>query len=351
MYWNRYDPSAARAAHQREEAEAALRLAPDLPQAHIAMGLVHYWGRRDYRRALDEFAIALNGLPNDAQLWGWVGYVHRRLGNWNQVFEAFEKAAELDPRDADLIADLGANTYQIVRRYADAVRTFDRALSLAPDFHDAAIDRGLTYVLWQGQLDTLRAVLYGIPKDAELRVLANVAAQQVDLLLWERNADGLLQMLQIAGADVFVGQGFFLPSALCAAWAHQLRGDHAAARGAFDSARARLDSALGELPDDERIHWARGMALAGLGRRDEALREAHWLQQSVVYRRDTFADLAVDRAQILTQAGDAEAALDEIDRLLAGPSRLSVHTLRLDPRWDPIREHARFRALLAKYVP
>jgi len=157
-------------------------------------------------------------------------------------------------------------------------------------------------------------------------------------------------MLQIARVEVFEGQDFFLPSALYAGWAHQLRGDHAA-RAAFDSARARLDSALSELPDDWRVHAARGLALAGLGRRDEALREARWLRQSVVYREGyrNGAILAEDRARILAQAGDAEAALDEIERLLAGPSLLSVHTLRLDPRWDLIREHPRFKALLAKY--
>ena len=99
------------------------------------------------------------------------------------------------------------------------------------------------------------------------------------------------------------------------------------------------------------MHAARGLALAGLGRRDEALREARWLQQSVVYREDAFdgPNVAEDRARILAQAGEADAALDEIERLLAGPSWLSVHTLRLDPRWDPIRDHPRFKALLAKY--
>ena len=51
----------------------------------------------------------------------------------------------------------------------------------------------------------------------------------------------------------------------------------------------------------------------------------------------------------LAQAGEVDAALDEIEELLAGPGFLSVHTLRLDPRWDPIREHPRFQALLAKY--
>ncbi len=44
-----------------------------------------------------------------------------------------------------------------------------------------------------------------------------------------------------------------------------------------------------------------------------------------------------------------DASLDEIEGLLARPSNLSVHKLRLDPRWDQIREHPRFQALLAKY--
>jgi tetratricopeptide (TPR) repeat protein len=138
---------------------------------------------------------------------------------------------------------------------------------------------------------------------------------------------------------------------LYAAWAHQLRGNGAAARQAFEVARVRFDAALRELPDDYRVHAALGLALAGLGRRDEALGEALWLQRSEVYRGDAFqgALVAEDRARILAQAGEADAALDEIERLLAGPSLLSVHTLRLDPRWDPIRNHPRFKALLAKY--
>lgn len=54
---------------------------------------------------------------------------------------------------------------------------------------------------------------------------------------------------------------------------------------------------------------------------------------------------------ILAHAGEADAALVAIERLLAGPSWLSVHTLRLDPRWDPICNDPRFQALLRKYDP
>jgi hypothetical protein len=99
------------------------------------------------------------------------------------------------------------------------------------------------------------------------------------------------------------------------------------------------------------VHAARGLALAGLQRREEALREAGWLQRSEVYRKDAYQGprVAEERARVLAQAGYADEALDEIERLLAGPSWLSVHTLRLDPRWDPIRIHPRFKALLEKY--
>jgi TolB-like protein/tetratricopeptide (TPR) repeat protein len=339
----RYDTSPQRVVQHRQAAETALRLAPNLPQAHVAMAMWHYAGRRDFAAALANLEIALRDLPNDAWVWSRVGYVHRRLGNWDEVFAAFERAAELDPRDADLFADLGGKTYMATRRYADAIRAFDRALALAPDLHHAAVDRGWTRVLWQGQLDPLRAALDGLPLDTYL-------GSRADVFLLERQADGLLEFLERIAPDVLEDQRTFFPKSLYAGWAHQLRGDRTTARAAFESARTLIDLVSDDLRDDYRVRVARGLALAGLGRRDDALREARGLE--VVYRHDAFegAFVAQNRAWILAQVGEAEAALDEVERLLASPSGLSVHTLRLDPRWDPIRDHLRFRALLVKYA-
>jgi serine/threonine-protein kinase len=284
-------------------------------------------------------------------LWGLIGYAQRRLGNWDGVDAAFEKTTQLDPRDARRFVDLGGNTYQLTRRYADAIAAYNRALTLAPDFHRAAVDKGMAYVRWRGELDTLRAVLEQLPPDAELGDYGTARAQRVVLLLWERNSDSLLAVLGSAPDAVFATQWFLLPTSLYAAWAHELRGDEVAAHVAFDSARVLLDSVLAALPEDWRVHVARGLAVAGLGRRQEALSEARWLQQSVVYRQDANSGrlVAEERARILAQAGEVDAALDEIEQLLAGPGYLSVHTLRLDPRWDPIRDDPRFQALLAKY--
>jgi len=102
-------------------------------------------------------------------------------------------------------------------------------------------------------------------------------------------------------------------------------------------------------PGDWDVHGLRGSVLAGLGRHADALHEADWLAQSDWYRKDRFGDVSW-YGVILMRAGETDAALAEIERLLAGPSRTTVHLLRLDPRWDPIRDNPRFQALLTKYA-
>ena len=82
----------------------------------------------DFQRALEESTAALEGLPNDGEIVARIGYAHRRLGNWSEVFEAFQQATKLNPRNANLFYDLGGHSYGAARRYADAVWAYDRAL-------------------------------------------------------------------------------------------------------------------------------------------------------------------------------------------------------------------------------
>ncbi|MFN2315652.1 MAG: protein kinase [Gemmatimonadales bacterium] len=348
MYWSRFDHTPARAALQWDAAETALRLAPHLPEAHWAMGLAHYYGRRDYERALEWSARGLERSPNDYRLLVLSGGAHRRLGNWDQAIAAREHAARFDPR-GQLDADQTGNTLAIQRRYGEAVRVYDRYLRLSPDALYVGLWKAMAYLHWEGQLDSLRAVVSRLPADRDLGGAGTRAGQHLRLLFLERQADSLLLLLGATDTTTFETQFSFVPAALYAAWAHRLRGDHGAARAQFDSARALLDAVVLQQPDDPRVHAARGLALAGLGRRVEALQEARWLEQSTIYRNDAYEGpmWAEQRARILAQLGDAEAALDEIEGLLSRPSWVSVHMLRLDPLLDPIREHPGFQALLA----
>jgi TolB-like protein/DNA-binding SARP family transcriptional activator/Flp pilus assembly protein TadD len=352
MAFFRFDPTAERLARQREAAETALRLSPGLPQAHFAMGSAHYHGSRDWRAALEEYRIALKGLPNDAELAKRIGFAHRRLGHWDEVLAAVERAVALDPRDADVFGDLSALTLLSLGRYGGAVGGLTRALELAPDAAMYDLERGRTWVVWEGRLDSLRAVLDRHPPEADFGTRGTASRWRALLLLWERKPDSLLSLLERTPLTTFDSQFYHEPAALYAGWAHQLQGNGTAAQEAFESALALLDSVVAVIPEDWQAQSARGLALAGMGRRQEAREVARWLQESQVYREDDHhrALLAEARARILLEIGETDSALQEVEYLLKGPSWLSVHTFQLDPSYDPIRHDSRFKALLVKYA-
>ena len=351
MYELRYDQTATRLDQARREADLALRLSPDLPQAHLAVGLTRFLVRDDFRGALDEFGRGLRAAPNDAELWKWIGRVQRHLGAWDSVLVAYERARALDPRDPDVFVSLG-NVFHYLHRYPEAVVAYRHALALAPELVEPRLSMGWSYALWKAELDTLRAVLRDLPPDGDPGGGGEpIAVQRLELLMWERRPDSALAALRARPPEAGASAAARASRALEVAQALFLSGDTTGARAGFESAAALLDAAERRHPDDWGIHAARGLAVAWLGRRADARQEARWLERSSVYRGDPWkSSPAQQRVRILVRIGDADAALVEIARLLAEPSLLSVGELRLSPDYDPIRGDPRFQALLARYA-
>jgi serine/threonine-protein kinase len=342
-----YDPAPARLELARREATLALRLAPGLPQAHLAAGLAHY-SAGDSRGALAEFKLGRNRAPNDAELWSWIANANLHLGNWDSMLVALDHARKLDPRNASLLHGIG-DKYHYLHRYREAIEAYRSALALAPDLVQTRLSLAWTYILWKGQLDTLRSVLRSLPLDVDAGMGGgDVIRDHLALLIMERRPDSALALLRVIPWAVGGSPDATLARTLAAAPAYILRGDTAIAHTLFDSAAAILDSQERARPNDSNVHRTRGAVLAWLGHRAEALREARWLQQSDEYRYDR--DQALGVAIILMQVGEITAALPEIERALSGPSTTTVHLLRLSMDWDPIRRDPRFVALLAKYA-
>ena len=337
------DPTPARANRAQHEAEEAVRLAPDLPEAHLAAGQVRLQLRGDVRGALDEFTLGLHGAPNNADLWGWIGAANMELGKWDSAVAAMRQALTLDPRNADRFHFMG-DTYHVLHRFQEAIASYRREIALAPDVAQARLSMAWSYILWKGDLDTLRSVLQGLPQDAEAGMGGgSVNASRLTLLWMERRPDTVLALLRRTGHKVDPGTEVFF-----VAPAHLLRGDTAAARAAYASAAAGLDALERAHPDDIGVHSSRGAALAALGRRADALREARWIAGTEAYHKDP--DMAAARAWILAMAGETDAALADLERALVGPSTTTAPMLRLFPNWDPVLANPRFQALLAKYA-
>jgi hypothetical protein len=53
-----------------------------------------------------------------------------------------------------------------------------------------------------------------------------------------------------------------------------------------------------------------------------------------------------DLARIYVMVGEFDAAIDQIEFLLSVPGEISIPLLRLDPAWNPLRNHSRFKKLV-----
>ena len=340
-----YEPTPEHRARALEEAETALRLAPDDGEAHFAMGTYWYFAQKDYARAAAEFEIASESMPGDADVRAMAGYLARRRGEWDEALAYLERAAAIDPEDAGILVNL-ADTYEAFGRVDDAVARLSAADRLQPAGH-FDVNRGLVILRATGAADSLRAALARAPSGFDPDGLITLARYE---LAWQtRSPAAALEALAGTDREVLSGQNSYWPRSLLAARAHRLAGDAARARAAFDSAKTILERELAAAPDDARMHVALGSALAGLGQSSAALREAERALELMPRTRDALIAQAIERyaAAVCADAGQQDRAIELLqsvfrERVFAYPRRL----LAVDPTWDTLRRRADFQRLL-----
>jgi serine/threonine-protein kinase len=163
--------------------------------------------------------------------------------------------------------------------------------------------------------------------------------------------EGGLRLVHDRGRP-FLQQVHFIPVSLASAWLHVLQKNPVAARSAFDSARVTADSATRAQPKSPPAHMALAFAWAGLGNAEAATREARTAMALMPSSRDALngVDYEYIAAQVFAQVGRVNEALSLLEKIYLAPNGPAAADLRLDPRWDPIREQPRFKALLARGV-
>ncbi len=344
MHHRGFDKTEGRLSRAKAAVDRALELQPELPEAHLALAYYDYWGRRDYDRALQELVIAEKGLPNDSRILEATAYIWRRQGKFEAAADRLKSAFELSPEDAALAMTLGV-TYSFLRRFAEADHYYDVSISLAPDQQDVYAWKASNYCRWLGDVERARETLKKMPRksgDAELWFTQ---------WWFERDYEAILEFASSASEPMIWTQNWAWPVALRVANTYRHMKKPALAQASYDSARAILEKELRASPDDYRLHSALGLAYAGLGRTDEAIYEGrHGVELCPVAKDALIGPVRIrDLAMVYTMVGEFDAAIKEIDHLLSIPSLMSVHMLRLNPDWDPVRQHPRFQALLEEY--
>ena len=347
MYWN-HDRSEERLGLARESVHKALELDPDLPRVHQALGCYYYLCHLDYDRALEEFAIARKSMPNDASLLAYIAFVYRRQGKIEKAKVTLEKALELDPRSAGLTYNTG-ETLVLLRKYPEAEPYFDRAISLAPDQPFLHAWKMRLYLIAEGSTKKARAVLEEAPPNIGSSVEdPSFAFTSVLLDVFEEKYKEALEQLSSWKSEAFATHFHFVHKKQLYAQINGLMGNRQLEQAYYESVRSILESKIQEQPEDARLHSSLGIAYAGLGRKEDAIREGKRAVELLPVSKDAYRGVfrVEDLARIYVMVGDFNAAIDKIKYLLDIPGIMSIHLFRLDPIWAPLRNHPRFQEAL-----
>jgi TolB-like protein/Flp pilus assembly protein TadD len=327
----------------RTAAEKAITLAPTRPEGYQALGNYQRILLNDPRAAMETYAKALRLAPNDVRVLGSTVWAEMSLGLWDAALKHATEAARLDPRSVSANRILGL-TLIYRRRYAEAREAFERALALAPANLAATGYKTATF-LGQGDLPGARAFLRSASKSVEPTRLVVWMALDNDLswVLEEADRELLLRLTP----DAFDGDRALW--GICLAQVSGWKGDQANAHRYAEEARKAVEDQLRQTTDDSQRHALLGLALAYLGRKEEAIREGQRSVSLMTISKDAYLGpyIQFQLVRIFILVGEHEKAIDLVEPLLKIPYFVSPAWLKIDPNFDRLRGNPRFQKLVS----
>jgi TolB-like protein/Flp pilus assembly protein TadD len=348
--YHSFEPTPARREKARFNADQALRLQPDLAEGHLALGFSYYYGDRDYERALTEFEIAKRDLPNEAQAYMAIGAIQRRQGKWAESTANLEKSAALDPKSENVLFNLASN-YMAQRNFETADKVFDRGIAAAPQSFGSRGMKAAMAIIWKGDVAFAENQLSLVPPEFDPDGI--VTSARVWVLTLQRKFSEALQVAQQFRGEILA---YFntapCPKAFLEGRLYLYQGDRIKAQAAFEHARTSAEKLVRDAPGDSTRRGQLGIILAGVGLKEDAIKEGKKAVELLPESQDAFdgPQATAALAEIYAWVGENDEALRLLDHLLRVPAGLTVPLLKLDPTWDPLRKDPRFQALIDKYA-
>src|SRR5437764_12352752 len=342
--YHTYDPTPARKEKARAAAYTAIRLQPDLPEAHLALGFYYYYCERDYQNALKEFAISKRSFPNSAEVYMAIGAIERRQGKWAESTANLENAASLSPKDAFVLVNLAAN-YSANQNFETADKLYDRAIEAAPNSLNARAPKAMLAFDWKGDLSMMEKDLADMPPGVDPEGLVTYGRVQL-FMLQRKFPEALGALKQLPQAVPYDDK----PREFFEGVIYTFLNDKEKARSAFERARPVVEEALRKSPDAASRHMTLGMILAGLDQKEAAIAEGKRAVELLPESQDALEGpkITLLLAQIYTWTSEPSQALQLLEHSLNTPNGVTVPSLKLDPVWDPLRRDPRFQALIER---
>ena len=336
-------PTPELAAQARDAANRAQALGPDRPEGQVALGDYYRFVTADNRQALAAYLAGLKLAPSNVDLLVGAALAEQSLGSWEASLQNLTHAGRLDPRSANTARRTGFALLWL-RRYPEAQPALDRALALAPA-NVGIIEQKAMVALAQGRLTDAQAVVRSGLRTVDSTALVAFLGTYWDLywVLDDAQQRQLLTLPPSAFDDDLGNWG------IVRAQTYWLRKDVAKARVYADSAQRAFSEQLRTNPEDGPRYVIRGLALAYLGRKAEAIAEGERGIALLPVSRDAYTGAYNQHqlSRIYLLVGEPEKALDQLEPLLKIPYYLSPGWLKIDPTFAPLKGNPRFERLIA----
>ena len=150
-----------------------------------------------------------------------------------------------------------------------------------------------------------------------------------------------------------MNNGVIFPHAYWEGVIARWEGETAKAQAAFTVARSEVEKTVEKQPDFAAALSLLGMIDAGLGRKEEAMREGRRAAELLPISKDAVAGtaFAINLAQVYAWTGEKSLAIDQIAAVERVPNQLSYGLLKLHPIWDPLRGDPRFEKIVTSLAP
>ena len=266
-----YEPTDVWRPKAYAEAEIALRLQPNLAEAHFALGQCIYWMDQDYDSALKQFEIASRLSPNSGDIRRLIAAIKRRQGKWQQSLEEYEKVAKIDPQNPNTVREL-VFTNTAMRRWPEAARWAEKMRAMAPTSLVAKIQSGYVNFWWKGDTSALKSLLSEVPEGVDPD--GEITSCRWDVAMIERDYAAAKRVLETASVnEVSYTNGGPTPKTFLEGCTYLAQGDNENAQKAFEKARPSLETSVKEAPLSADRHSNLGWLYAFMGRKDGAFRE------------------------------------------------------------------------------
>src|SRR5213595_1217366 len=349
LYFFGEDHTSARLALAEAALQAASRLRPDAGETHLARGQNLYWAYGDYDGALAELEFARQTLPNDARIFGLTGLIQRRQGRWEESTRNLERAVKLNPRDSETLVMGVAVNYWFLRRYAEAKPWLARALAFEPNNVFTQVLLAYVDFAWKADTRPLHQTIDSI-RATNPAAVPSIAEFWLVCALGERDVAAAKDALIALGEEpmTFAVENVPFNRPFAEGVIARMTEEDEKARSAFTAARAEQEKIVQAQPNYGPALCVLGLIDAGLGRKEEALREGRRAVELLPVEKDSMKGMAMVKylAMIAAWVGDKDLACEQLASIIRHPSSPSYGQLKLLPFWDPLRGDPRFEKLV-----